>query len=274
QSSDSEEDLIYESGKTRENLSGRENVSKDSLEARNDLVVNNRHNSLDSNQLSLAPAYAEMEDQGLIPENREYVVLQQPENLESAENFAKLKESVLQGSSKRVEFNPKERKTFIKYCIVGWGLPVVVVSLCTVLDFTGSFHVGYGKSKYCWISDNTAVIVVMVTPVSLALVLNITCLTKNLYDIHQLQKGASLAANNSKASLILICIKLTTVMGLTWVLGLAANWKQTEFLHYPSTLMNSMQGAFSSLIFEVSRHTCVRTSICVCPQSLFKFSQK
>ncbi|PFX22079.1 Transposon Ty3-I Gag-Pol polyprotein [Stylophora pistillata] len=104
------------------------------------------------------------------------------------------------------------------------------------------------KSKYCWISDNTAVIVVMVTPVSLALVLNITCLTKNLYDIHQLQKGASLAANNSKASLILICIKLTTVMGLTWVLGLAANWKQTEFLHYPSTLMNSMQDIVIELL--------------------------
>ncbi|XP_022810118.1 uncharacterized protein LOC111347127 [Stylophora pistillata] len=44
--------------------------------------------------------------QGLIPEIREYVVLQQPENLESAENFAKLKESVLQGSSKRADFNP------------------------------------------------------------------------------------------------------------------------------------------------------------------------
>ncbi|PFX22077.1 Latrophilin-2 [Stylophora pistillata] len=110
-----------------------------------------------------------------------------------------------------------------------------------------------GKSKYCWISDNTAVIVAMATPVSLALVFNITCLTKNLCGIHQLQKGASLAANNSKASLTLICIKLTTVMGLTWVLGLVANWKQTEFLHYPSTLMNSMQGFFIALCFTTSK---------------------
>ncbi|PFX19095.1 Tetratricopeptide repeat protein 36 [Stylophora pistillata] len=63
QSSDSKEDLIYESGKTRENPSDRENVSEDFLEARNDSFVNSRHNSLDSNQLSLTPAYAEMEDQ-------------------------------------------------------------------------------------------------------------------------------------------------------------------------------------------------------------------
>ena len=35
--------------------------------------------------------------QGLLPDIREYVILQQPENLESAENFAKLKESVFAG---------------------------------------------------------------------------------------------------------------------------------------------------------------------------------
>ena len=46
--------------------------------------------------------------QGLIPEIREYVFLQQPENLEAAENFAKLKESVLAGSNERADFNPQE----------------------------------------------------------------------------------------------------------------------------------------------------------------------
>ena len=46
--------------------------------------------------------------QGLLPEIREYVVLQQPENLEAAENFAKLKESVLANSVKHAAFDPKE----------------------------------------------------------------------------------------------------------------------------------------------------------------------
>ena len=58
-----------------------------------------------------------------------------------------------------------------------------------------------------------------------------------------LPKEAKLATkNSSQASLILICIKLTTVMGLTWTLGLLANWNQTAFLEYPSTVLNSMQG--------------------------------
>ena len=36
------------------------------------------------------------------------------------------------------------RKIFIKYCILGWGLPAVIVGFCIVLDLTGTFHVGYG----------------------------------------------------------------------------------------------------------------------------------
>lgn len=58
-----------------------------------------------------------------------------------------------------------------------------------------------------------------------------------------LPKAANLATkNNPQASMILICIKLTTVTGLTWILGLLANWNQTAFLEYPSTVLNSMQG--------------------------------
>jgi len=59
----------------------------------------------------------------------------------------------------------------------------------------------------------------------------------------QSAKGASQATNNSsQASLTHICITMTVVMGLTWVLGLLSNWNQTAFLVYPSTVLNSMQG--------------------------------
>ena len=45
---------------------------------------------------------------GLRLEIREYVVLQQPENLEVAENYAKLKESVLSGSEKQPAIYAKQ----------------------------------------------------------------------------------------------------------------------------------------------------------------------
>ena len=46
--------------------------------------------------------------QGLKPDIREYVVLQQPDSLEAAENFAKLKESVLVSSDRKPTFDVQQ----------------------------------------------------------------------------------------------------------------------------------------------------------------------
>ena len=51
--------------------------------------------------------------QGLKPQIREYVILQQPENYEVAENYAKLKESVLASSDKPQAFDPKQMSSQI-----------------------------------------------------------------------------------------------------------------------------------------------------------------
>ena len=45
---------------------------------------------------------------GLKPEIQEYVVLHQPENLEAAEKFCKLKESVLTSTENAPKFDAKE----------------------------------------------------------------------------------------------------------------------------------------------------------------------
>ena len=66
-------------------------------------------------------------------------------------------------------------------------------------------------------------------------------------------QGAGLAAANTcQVSLILICIKLTTVMGLTWILTLIANWQQAAFLQYPATVINSMQGTSNHFLYQIN----------------------
>jgi len=65
-------------------------------------------------------------------------------------------------------------------------------------------------------------------------------------------QGAGLAAANTcQVSLILICIKLTTVMGLTWILTLIAKWQHAAFLQYPATIINSMQGASYHFLYQI-----------------------
>ena len=54
----------------------------------------------------------------LKPEIREYVILQQPENYETAENYARLKESVLTSCDKPQAFDKKQMSSQIVACCV------------------------------------------------------------------------------------------------------------------------------------------------------------
>ena len=47
---------------------------------------------------------------------------------------------------------------------------------------------------------------------------------------------------NHGTSVALICVKMASVMGVTWILGIAANLKALSFLWYPYVVLNSLQG--------------------------------
>ncbi|KAJ7393384.1 hypothetical protein OS493_006355 [Desmophyllum pertusum] len=55
-----------------------------------------------------------------------------------------------------------------------------------------------------------------------------------------------------RTSVALICVKMASVMGVTWILGIAANLKAVSFLWYPYVVLNSLQGLFIFLSFAVS----------------------
>jgi len=61
-----------------------------------------------------------------------------------------------------------------------------------VLQDISHRFISLGNATHCWISDKIGMIVSMVTPISLALVFNILCLTKNIYAIRRLQKVRSI----------------------------------------------------------------------------------
>ena len=44
------------------------------------------------------------------------------------------------------------------------------------------------------------------------------------------------------SNVALICVKMASVMGVTWILGIAANLQALSFLWYPYAVLNSLQG--------------------------------
>lgn len=64
-----------------------------------------------------------------------------------------------------------------------------------------------------------------------------------------LQGSGQVTSSRSSVPLLLICFKLTAIMGLTWILTLVANWEQASFLQYPATVLNSLQGKWYACRF-------------------------
>ena len=56
------------------------------------------------------------------------------------------------------------------------------------------------------------------------------------------------------SSMTLISIKMVSVMGVTWLLGVAANVKALWFLWYPFVVLNSLQGKLAQLIDKTLNH--------------------
>ena len=83
-------------------------------------------------------------------------------------------------------------------------------------------------------------------------------------------QGAGLAAANSPSvSLVVISIKLTSVMGLTWILALITNWQQSAFLQFPSTILNSLQGIMlNDLRLRMSKTILFQLSLMAFPSDL------
>ena len=59
-----------------------------------------------------------------------------------------------------------------------------------------------------------------------------------------LQRTTQVTNQRHSTSLTLICVKMASVMGVTWILGIAANVHALSFLWYPYVVLNSLQGNF------------------------------
>ncbi|XP_020620043.1 uncharacterized protein LOC110057791 [Orbicella faveolata] len=77
-------------------------------------------------------------------------------------------------------------------------------------------------------------------PVSLMLVFNIGALIQTVVAMRKSAQGNKAAS--TQRNLPVIVLKLTSVLGVTWILGFVLAFYQTPYLEYPYVLVNSFQG--------------------------------
>ncbi|XP_077991166.1 adhesion G-protein coupled receptor D1-like [Glandiceps talaboti] len=139
----------------------------------------------------------------------------------------------------------KIRKVFdsnirvLHFCLLGWGLPALVVSVTLAID-----HHGYGTASHCWLSTvrhtiwafiGPALIVISVNTVVLIMVIRVFMSVKSNKDKTEIQKIRS----GFRATALLL-----PLLGLTWAFGLLSIDETTVAFQYIFAILNSLQGLF------------------------------
>ncbi|XP_068755902.1 probable G-protein coupled receptor Mth-like 1 [Montipora capricornis] len=143
----------------------------------------------------------------------------------------------------------------MRYCLFGWGVPAIAVSIFVIIDqILSKGFIGYGEGEaYCFISKPEAVLYFFVAPVALIMLFNAFALVHTVLHIVKTRKRTQKVTNQRHSTgVALVFVKMASVMGVTWILGIVANVKALSFLWYPYVILNSLQGLFIFLSFAAS----------------------
>ena len=150
-----------------------------------------------------------------------------------------------------------ERKLFCRYLALVWLLPAVFVGICVVLDKQDVLRIGYGESNICWITETNANIYFVIAPIAVLLLLNIVCFI--ITAVYLRKHGQNIAArqvSGNRRSGLMIYVKLSTLMGFSWLFGLLALIvTSTTVFWYFFVILTSLQGVFVTAAFVFNPKT-------------------
>ncbi|XP_067253003.1 adhesion G-protein coupled receptor D2 [Chanodichthys erythropterus] len=161
--------------------------------------------------------------------------------------------------SKVVSVNLSEDRHMKYYYLIGWGLPVLIVTI-TLASASGK----YSADGHCWLSVQNGVIWGFAGPVIFIIMVNIMILTRVVLITIATAKRRSLMMNNSPEEQVSEQIRaavkavlvLLPILGLTWLCGVLVPFSMV--IAYIFSLLNSLQGLFIFLIYGVYNTECLQ----------------
>ena len=164
-----------------------------------------------------------------------------------------------------VRHNQKGTKKFLFYACYSWVSPALIVAIGATGDvlYTHSqFVPGYGKGV-CWLTNGSGLLLFFALPMGILLLLNLLLYCLVIKGLAKTSKITALVRqnNNGNKRLFLIYVKLTTIMGFTWIFGFVAVFADLPVLWYIFVVLNTLQGLFICLAF-------------VCTKKVFKLSRE
>ncbi|XP_077864329.1 adhesion G-protein coupled receptor G6-like [Saccoglossus kowalevskii] len=137
------------------------------------------------------------------------------------------------------------RHFMLKFCLIGWGIPVVIIAITLTIDID---NYGY-HNNICWLS-RYAFFAAFLAPVCLVLIFNTVIYILVVHQICSLNsKKMSTSDRYGKAAQLRGSVSLFVLLGITWALAILAISEAGLVVNYLFAIANSLQGLFIFIFF-------------------------
>ena len=138
-------------------------------------------------------------------------------------------------------------KRYAFYSLYSFGMSSTLVISNILVSLVTSEMVSYGYGKpHCFIVDRTLFVVTLLVPLILVCTSNVFFFAVTAWRITKIPE---VRKSGSDRSDFLICVKLFTLTGLTWVLQVFDSFLGVSVLTYIATVCNGLQGLFIFLSY-------------------------
>ena len=148
----------------------------------------------------------------------------------------------------------QNKKRFVWYSLYAWLTSLVVISIGVSMDemTSWSYRPKYGDGA-CWITNNKGLIIFLLVPGAVLKLFNSIFFVLSVRSICVSKQESSKTLQTKNNCGILIYIKLSTVMGLTWVFGYVATLLKSNVVWYLFIIFNGLQGLFIFCSFVLNK---------------------
>uniref|UniRef100_A0A2I2Y668 Adhesion G protein-coupled receptor G2 n=1 Tax=Gorilla gorilla gorilla TaxID=9595 RepID=A0A2I2Y668_GORGO len=157
-------------------------------------------------------------------------------------------------------FNTYIRKYILKFCIVGWGVPAVVVTIILTISPDNYGLGSYGKfpngspDDFCWINNNAVFYITVVGYFCVIFLLNVSMFIVVLVQLCRIKKKKQLGAQRKTSIQDLRSIAgLTFLLGITWGFAFFAWGPVNVTFMYLFAIFNTLQGFFIFIFYCVAK---------------------
>ncbi|XP_055015445.1 adhesion G-protein coupled receptor G2-like [Boleophthalmus pectinirostris] len=148
-------------------------------------------------------------------------------------------------------FNIYVPSYILKFCAVGWGLPLVIVSLVLAIDkdsygssVSQETTVLQSSDPFCWVNSDEVYYVTVVCFILLILLANLSVFIVVLIQIKRMRLNKPSANSSNPMNDLRAVASLTVLLGLTWSMGFFSFGPGRVVMMYLFSILNTLHGFF------------------------------